>query len=480
MANLVPWCELETCTNNIIFLQFCHRWCRWYLTSRSAVLHIQSVLPHSLVIHSTLETVFTMSSASVLEPNSSIQHDKDRQAMELFELAIEKELHGSMSDAVRYYREAFKINDQIDRLYRQQQVPKAVEKLQQEHGKNVTRKVDEEKLKLINVDQLLKLFEHEEFHPPDPNNPDHYDESHMAIKFANMGIDGGDEIADAKPVLPLLHLPSEVWLYTLEILLATDPELWFAFGITCKKHAYLAFAQSAIWRRLCYSVYPKLVYEENVGILTKELPVPLDPLAYLPLYGNSWKQILFERPFVKFLGCYISVVNYYSEGARPEFSLSWTNPVRTVTYYRYMRFYPGGECVMALTALEPAKVIPQLLRKNQLKCILAQPELRDSSHIVAAKEPHKIFKGEWTISTEGDVNIRVDQGSVPYYTFYYQFQVKLLGGAVKHGKLSWVRYYAIRKKMADNDDREGEQVEFSMKNEKPFKFLRVRSYGADN
>lgn len=417
-----------------------------------------------------------MSATSVLEPNPDVKHDRNRHAMELFELAIEKELHGSMSDAVKYYREAFKLNDQIDLLYRQQKVPKAVEKLQQERGKNVTRKVDEEKLKLIKVDELLQLFEHEEPHPPDPNNPDHYDDKHMAIKFASMNLDGTDKVAEIGPVLPLLHLPGEIWLNVLKVLLHTYPELWFAFGITCKKHAYLAFAQSEVWRCLCYLVYPNLEYEENVGVMTKDLPVPRDPFAYLPLYGNSWKRILLERPFLKFSGCYISVVNYYSEGARPEFSLSWTNPVRTVTYYRYIRFYPGGECIMALTALEPTKVIPQLLRDNPLKCVLAQPELKDLGHIVAAKEPHKIFTGNWTISTEGEVNVRVDQGSVPYYTFFYQFQVKSLGGNVKHGKLSWVRYYAIRKKMSEFDEREGEQVEFSMKNEKPFKFSRVRSY----
>lgn len=406
--------------------------------------------------------------------------DRDRRAMQLFELAMEKELHGLMSDAVRYYREAFKINDRIDLVYRQQQVPKTVQKLKQERGKNVLRKVDEEKLRLINVDDLVDSFEHEDAHAPDPSNPDHFEESHMAIKFANLGLDNHEEVADMQPVLPLILLPNEVWTRVLEILVVSDPELWFNFGITCKKHAHLAFASLALWRRFCYLIYPNQVYEENVGLAPRDWPVPQDPEALLPLYGDSWRKILRERPFVKFLGCYISVVNYYSDGARPEFSLSWTNPVRTVTYYRYLRFYPDGECVMALTALEPQKVIPQLLRENKLRCILAQPELKDTSHVVTAREPHKIYRGRWTISTDSEVHIVVDQGSVPYYTFHYQFQVKLMGGVSRYGKLAWGQFHAIRKKMADDDDREGEQVDFSLKNEKPFKFLRVRSYGLDN
>lgn len=397
---------------------------------------------------------------------------EDRRAMELFELAMEKELHGLMSDAVRYYREAFKINDHIDRLYRQRHV-------KEEQSKKVVRKIDEEKLKKIRVDELLASFASIEANAPDPNNPDHYDESHVAIKFAGMGLDGQDVVAEVQPVLPLVHLPSEIWISILDILVTSDPLLWINFGMSCKRNAFLAFASSALWRRACYLVYPRQHYEENVGVTTQELPVPKDPLSLLPHYGDSWKRILAERPFIKFLGCYISVVNYYSEGGRSELSQRWTNPVKTNTYYRYIRFYPDGKCVLALTTLEPTKVIGQLLRNNTLKCILAQPELADPSHIVPAKEPHKIYHGTWTISTDSEVSIRVDHGSVPYYTFYYYYKVKLLGTG-KHAKLTWDRYYAIRKKTAENDDREGEQVDFSLKNEKPFKFLRVRSYEVDN
>lgn len=407
-------------------------------------------------------------------------------AMELFELAMEKELHGLMSDAVKYYREAFKLNSRIDLLYRQQKVPQAVQKLKQEHGKNFSKKIDQLLLRSINVDELLALFELEEAHAPDPNNPDHYDESHMAIKFASMDIGGEDRVVDLGLVLPLIKLPNEIWVHVLDIVVSSDPELWFSFGVTCKKHAYLAFASSELWSRMCYLVFPKQVYEENVisrghdnrishGI--GELPVPSDPLALLPAYNNSWKTLLHDRPFVKFLGCYISVVNYYSEGARPEFSLSWTNPVRTITYYRFLRFYPQGRCVMALTTLEPTKVVPQLLRENTLGCLLANPEL-DVNHATA--QPHRIFQGTWTISTEGEVEVRVDSGSVPYYTFFYRFKVGHVGGTTRHNKLAWMRYYAIRKKMFPEDDREGEHVDFSLRNEKSFKFLRVRSYAVDN
>lgn len=404
---------------------------------------------------------------------------RDARAMELFEKAIEKELHGLMSDAVRFYREAFKLNDHIDLLYRQQKVPSAMAKLTAEHGKNASRKVDPKKLRMIDAEQLLALFRDVEAKAPDPTDPDQLEEGQVAIKFAALGLSGHDEVADARPVSVLTRLPSEIWVYILDILIAEDPELWFRFGITCKRHAYLAFASSALWRRLCYLVYPLQQYEENVGVMG-ELPVPRDPLRVLPQYAQSWKQMFRTRPFVKFLGCYISVVNYYSEGGRLELSQSWTNPVRTITYYRYLRFYPDGACVMALTRLEPTVVVPQLLRHNDLKCLLANPELRDSTKINPATEPHKLIYGRWTISTEGEVHVSVDAGSVPYYFFHYNFKVKTLGSASNHCTLAWVNSYAIWKSVPGHREREGEVVDFSLRNEKDFKFLRVRSYKLDN
>ncbi|KAM9929058.1 hypothetical protein OXX59_001430 [Metschnikowia pulcherrima] len=417
------------------------------------------------------------------EPSGQADHDAaqvDARAMQLFEKAIEKESHGSMADAVKFYREAFRLNDRVDLIYRKQTVPQTLEKLRGEEGKNASSRIDAAKLKAINVTDLLSSYENETAHAPDPANPAHWDESHVAIKFASLKVDGKDEYADVKPVSPLINLPREIWIHVLQTLLWQDPEAWFRFGITCKKHAYLAFHTSEIWRQLCYSIYPKQNYEENVGFSGKSLPVPLDPMVMLPQYAGTWKQMIKQRPFLKFMGCYISVVNYYSEGGREELSTSLRNPVRTITYYRYLRFYPNGSCVMALTRLEPTVAVAQMSRENKLRCLLAHPESRDVTKVNPAAEPHKIFHGRWTLSTEGKVHVTVDSGSVPYYEFHYEFSIKNLGGVPNHAKLAWVTFYAIWKHYPGSEERAGEKVDFSLKNEKDFKFSRVRSYRENN
>ncbi|KAK6454829.1 F-box protein [Scheffersomyces xylosifermentans] len=425
--------------------------------------------------------------ASTSTDNDSTISENDHEAIAFFEKAIEKESHGSMSDAVEYYRKAFRLNDRVDVLYRQMKVPHAANKLKQEGGKNTLKKLDEDVIRKINVDDLLESFRNEEAHAPDPNNPEHHDDL-LTIKFANLGVDNEEKFADVKPVSPLTHLPNDIWIHILEVLLISSPESWFKFSITCKKHAYLGFGSSDIWRQLAYLVYANQVYEENKLFLDNmplgqnidydALPIPRDQLKILPQFKDSWKYMLNHRPFVKFLGCYISVVNYYSEGGKAEFSNSMANPVRTITYYRYIRFYPDGTCVKVLSSLEPNRVIPHLSKENSSGNISGA--VADPSSQAPVKEDHRMYRGTWTVSSNGEVSIEIKNGSVPYYNFHYNFQIKSLGGVFKHNKLAWSRSYAIRKKTSEDDDREGEETEFSLRNEKPFKFSRVRSYKLDN
>ncbi|ODV81721.1 uncharacterized protein CANTADRAFT_45427 [Suhomyces tanzawaensis NRRL Y-17324] len=419
-----------------------------------------------------------MSGGTSILGNAEPLSDKDQEAITWFRKAIDKESHGMMSDAVEYYRKAFKINEQVDALYRAKDVPHTAKKLEAEGGKNTLKKVDEELVKRINVDTLLLSFRDIEAKAP---NPLEDESSDLTIKFANLGVDGHEEVADVKPVSPLVHLPNDIWIHILEILLITSPESWFSFAITCKKHAYLGLGTSDLWRKLCYLVYPSQVYEENKMITDRlgvgeeldesALPVPLNQLEILPQYNNSWKFMLNNRPFVKFLGCYISVVNYYSEGGKAEFSNSWSNPVRTITYYRYLRFYPDGTCVKVLSASEPNKVIPHLLKHS--KSIAPTIDLTGVPQI---KESQRIYHGRWTVSSDGEVHVVIENGSAAYYVFHYHFQVKSLA-IFKHSKLSWVKYYAVKK---EGHDDEGEENPFAIRNEKPFKFLRVRSYTTTN
>ncbi|KAI5955132.1 hypothetical protein KGF54_001693 [Candida jiufengensis] len=392
----------------------------------------------------------TVASNVTTNPISSIDHE----AIALFEKAIEKESQGLMSDAVENYRKAFKLNEKIDSLYRSVKVPTNIKKIVDERGKNVMTRVDDKIVARINVDKLIASFADIEVQA-----------GGLDLAFSNLSID------HAQPPSPLTHLPTDIWLYILEILVLTNPESWFMMSITCKKFAYLGF-NTSVWRTLCNTIYPAQIYEENLIYLasqtssqTIELPIPKNQLEILPQYDNSWKKMLHERPFIKFHGCYISIVNYYSEGGKSEFSLSWTNPVKTITYYRYIRFYPDGTMIKVLSVLPPNQVVSWLSKERKS---IPHEDTHD-------KESHKIYSGKWKINSAGEVHVQIDNGSTSYLTFHYYFQVKNLGH-FKHGKMNWIKYFAVRKSTGDDDDRVGEIMEYSIRNEKPFKFSKVRSY----
>lgn len=383
----------------------------------------------------------------------------DLEAITLYERGMEKEQLGLVSDAVSFYKAAEQINQHVEKLYRQERVPEAIQQLKDKHGKNVAHKVDEAAVRKIDVEKLLALWEHAEAHAPKVDDPDTWNDGDIVVKIGKLAVNGPSE-----EVAPLIHLPGEVWVHVLSHLIDTDPELWFHFGMTCKRHAYFAFGSSTLWKKLCYLIYPHQIYEDRTLN---------DPKILYTRCGSSWKKVLRQTPYVMFSGCYISVVNRYTSGGRSEFSLSWSNPVKTSTYYRYLRFYPDGLCLMALTALDPTVVVHQLLRKNTNKCIMENKEV--SIHFDPAIHPHKIYIGAWKISADGELQIRLYEGSVSYNTFYYYFKIKNLGSR-PNSKLSWVRLFAVEKDLNGNDSPTGEEVDFSWENEKPFTFSRVKSY----
>lgn len=403
--------------------------------------------------------------------------DTDNEAISLFEKAVEKEGTGLMQDAVEFYRRAFKLNQQVDLLYRKEVVAQKIIEAKEEVGKNMATKVDDALVRKINVDELIASFEHVEAMAPE------LEEVEMQLERLQLHNREGPD-----PVSPLINLPGDIWTHILEILLEISPESWFNFSITCKKNAYIGFGSKAVWRRICELAYTNQVYYENEMFLQNsqtpgsgpvELPVPRDQLQILPQYQMSWKYMLRHRPFVKFLGCYISVVNYQSEGAKNANSLSWTNPIRIITYYRYLRFYADGTCVMALTHREPGFMVPILLKYNsEAKTGVVKPEILEYLHHTS--DDLRIYHGFWTLSLANEVHVRLQEGSAPYYTFHYHFEVENLGGIFRHAKLKWVKCYGVRRKMMENDEREGQISDLSIKKESPFKFSRVKSYTFDN
>ncbi|KAG7716214.1 hypothetical protein KL933_003850 [Ogataea haglerorum] len=346
---------------------------------------------------------------------------KEDIALEFFELGSNKEQAGSLSEAIDYYRKAYKLDEKVDLRYRENLVKSLPTPERRKDGSvhNGFTKLDLSKIK---VKPLLESFHDAVLHPIDEDKP-----------------------------IWLETLPDEVISNILEILICSDTPSWFNFAMSCRKLAWLGFGQAASWRRLCMLVYPKQVYDDSERVLNG---VTADQWQMVRIWDHSWHKMLSERPFIKYNGLYISVVNYQREGGRSEFSNQWNLPFRMITYYRYYRFFPDGSCQKLLTIMQPQEVVPKFYRNWR--------------QLFGTSEWERVYEGTWSMTVDGHVRCHCS-GPVPMYTFVDEFQIVNGGKYARHHKLNWKRMGFVNKETLDEGD-------LDISNERSFAFSRVKSY----
>ncbi|GCE97629.1 hypothetical protein ZYGM_004290 [Zygosaccharomyces mellis] len=328
-------------------------------------------------------------------------------AISWWERGVQKEKDGSMNDAIRFYREALKTHEGVEKLYRK--------KLFEEH--ELEKRL--EQLHLGSIDSKNDKISLEE----------------------QAEVNQDDSPRD--PCWLLDILPPDVLSTIVRYVVLQSGESWLNLSLTCSFFNNLCFQEMDPYRTFAHLIYPKQHYDEmamdlngisNIGVWEKEF------------WGTDYRRMLMERPYVKFGGIYISVVNYLRYGANQEGSRSWLNPIHMITYYRYFRFYSDGGCLRLLTTDEPSMIVPHFSRDTP---------------------PRNSEMCRWTLGFDHAFGHLTITRSSSKYTFVEELQIKDQGTRI-HQRLKWLSSIII--------DKEGEVTECSMKKEKPFFFSRVRSY----
>lgn len=316
-------------------------------------------------------------------------------ALELFEAAIEKESIGKFSDAVLYYRRAFKLHHTIDKVYRETQFNK--------------EKTAEAEEKLAGEFKGLAIKQ----------TPEESED-----------LESEEEVDTYSPILELLT--DDALVHMLRFLAVVDPPTWMSLSLSCKRLAGLGF-DSSVWQNLAINTF-----SPSKEWLTK----------HVDEHYMGWKDMYSKRPFIKYNGIYISTCTYLREGSVAD-SISWSNPIQMITYYRFIRFFKSNRCLRLLTVTEPGEVVPKLTKN------WASTGLKG------------VHEGTWRLNEDsGELSIS-GEGSVPNYVFIQEFKVAS-GSRRKHNQLRWVTSSCI--------DARGEQSEFNLRNERHFVFSRVKSY----
>eukprot|EP00210_Caulerpa_lentillifera_P002351 g2256.t1 len=163
---------------------------------------------------------------------------------------------------------------------------------------------------------------------------------------------------------------------------------------SCVCRQWNILAQNPIfWYKACLEAFSDTSLEENVQRVKEQ-------------YSCSWKKMFLQRPHLRFDGIYIARNTYLRPGVR-----EWNKekPVHLVTYFRYLRFWPGGKFRYCTSP-----VIPQLIASY-----LDSP----LHYKKRAKKPQTMMNGEYTFD-EGFISCSACFPTTPWVRFQINLHLR--------------------------------------------------------
>jgi len=231
----------------------------------------------------------------------------------------------------------------------------------------------------------------EEYHPGPTPHGGHTDPlTALAQSFASL------EILSIEPEDPerpcyLATVPDEILLHILLHLSLQSLSSLVHTSQVCKKLLSLSQGEASLYKALCLHYFRH--FDPPSTILSR----------CVKDYDSDWRRMLIDRPRIRFDGCYIATCHYLRPGAGDS---SWNTPIHMVTYFRFVRFYPGGRCLTVLTTTEPREVVHSITWTG-------------------VADVKGVSEGVWTMSETGEVEIQVT--GPRGYVFVKDLQVCWLG-----------------------------------------------------
>lgn len=417
--------------------------------------------------------------------NAGQRHDRQEPstALEHYERGVERESEGQLGDSLMHYRTAFKMDQDVLEKYKKKHFP-----AQSEPAK-------------VNVAPS----------PQPPAKVNLTDTQYLAQQFASVSIEAPPPESDASPRQhsAISELPEEILSQILSYAAMAEVATMSKLSQVCKRLAYLVFTEETIWKevvlhsdwgfknilyRFACDVEGKPLRLQETGFDAQDYEDPFDETILhtqsmteeyasswqelaqrlrATQFHDSWRELFWLRPRVRFNGCYISTVNYTRPSGQITNNLNWAAPVQIVTYYRYLRFFRDGSVISLLTTTEPVDVVHHLIKENirdhrgsALPSAVMKTALRGRWRLTGPLSGLSNEAGE--AESEGELLIETE-GSPSRYIFEMRLAFAHVGRGPRNNKLVW-RTYHSRNRLTDDS------AAFTLKHEKGFFWSRVRSY----
>ncbi|KAH6900640.1 hypothetical protein B0T10DRAFT_33303 [Thelonectria olida] len=428
-------------------------------------------------------------------------------ALDHYEEAMAKEAQGNMGDSLKLYRIAYRMDNGVDRRYREKHFPKMMPSTHPAGSSTIINNTTTPaSSSSVPVPSTAANADAE----PQPLSI-----GDLIASFASLKIVPAPPEVEGmpQPPSPLANLPDEILIHILRDVAIADVADFARLSRVCKRLAYLVATEQRIWRRITLGSefglgsmlyrFEKGISWDDLGEEEQDLVQVIDGFvlgpsevaqrrkdaavalteSLTPLVYPTWESHFRSRPRIRFNGCYISTVNYVRSGAASTDQNTWGgSPIHIVTYYRYLRFFRDGTCISLLTTHEPTDVVHHLTRRDLYLH-------RDSAHRHLPSSVMSLaLKGRWRLSSaedrqdpeastsrggrddpEGDVFVETE-GVWSKYMYRMDLSLRSAGKGSRNNKLTWRGFYSYNKLTDD-------WGEFGLKNDKPFFFSRVKSYG---
>ncbi|KAF3098980.1 hypothetical protein TWF102_004805 [Orbilia oligospora] len=429
--------------------------------------------------------------------------------LEHYEAAVEKEKDGRINESVRLYRRAFKLDPSVHERFKEKHYPK-----QPASGKpKNAESAETSEQRLLPTEELVNTFAGVTI---------------TAGESINLASLKGKDSYKKAPTCPISTIPREILIHIFSMLAATDLPSFVRSATVCKSICYLIYTERQFWRELCKNAYENMIWGpswacdikggplldhdldkietglNSLGIIEEDdsegsgeeevskldvLPTrPIDEIEVIK-YNSSYRLMFIERPRIRYNGIYISTCTYLRQGHQAASSMALsTIPVHMVTYYRYLRFFPSGFAIHLLTPAEPSDVVHSITidNYNYLSSIKATTSTNLPSHFNNIKH---ILPARWRVhfnphtypspnsTDEPGHRIQIEsKGSDTAGRYINTLDLTLkmrprgIGGRRGYGdRLSWNSYTSFNVLTEDKGA-------YSLKNDKPFYFSRVKSY----
>ena len=259
--------------------------------------------------------------------------------------------------------------------------------------------------------------------------------------------------ADESTPMSLAKVPEEVMFSILKhVVLPSAAERTFA--LTGPDYTSLERVARTCWylrllsaRQSLWSIVTRYAYA------APQTPLGTGSAALLASHAFSWRNVFLFQPRVRLNGSYIASMRYLRTVQNP--NNVWVSIIHSVDYYRLLRFYPDGRCVMLLTTDPPSEAVHQIGNHGAVGNWRLVPDQGKTG-------PQQRLGAMVFLEDMRDSRL-------PRYTLHMTLYLEQTSAG------RWNRLELIDYASRNNDS--GEVQPFPHRHKRPFWFSRVRSYG---